>query len=67
MTEEQQKLAKAFRDLGPIYDFVKKDLLDFGIMNTEGATDAEVGARYRIREQELERLRRKFNKYELLD
>jgi len=66
MDEKQQKLAKAFAGMGEIYDFVKDDMLSFGTMKTD-CSDAELGARYRVREELKEELRLKFKAYELLD
>ena len=66
MDEKEQKLAKAFAGMGEIYDFVKNDVLAFGKIDMN-ASDAELGARYKAREELKEEIRLKFKAYELLD
>ncbi len=66
MNEKQQTLVKSFVKQHELFELVKADILAFGTIKTEGVSDVEIGARYRVREQELERIRKIFQKYELL-
>lgn len=69
MTERQKeeaKLKKAFAGMGDIYQFIKADILDFGTINVD-APDAELGARYKAREELKQEIAKKFKGYELLN
>lgn len=66
MDEREQKLAKAFANSGEMYEFIKNNLLEFGKIDTD-CSDAELGARYKAREELKKEIRLKFKAYELLN
>jgi hypothetical protein len=66
MTSEEKNQLKQFAKNEQLFECVKKHILDFGILKLDGG-DAEIGARYRMREELKREIENKFKDYQLLN